>query len=263
MRIFAISDLHSDFKQNWKLVENLSDQDYKNDVLLIAGDISHNLQVVQNTLKVLREKFQTVLFVPGNHELWVSDSEYNSIEKFTNVIKICKFLGVHITPLKIANYWIVPLFSWYNSNFDSVSTNTENELEKWSDFYFCKWPSELEDIDFYFSQINKSFIKKYDAPVISFSHFLPRPDLLPEVDSLRFKGLSKVAGSLLLEQQVRKLCSIIHVFGHSHINCDVQLDGIRYVQNALAYPRERDYATLPIKQILHLEKELDPVTISN
>ena len=43
MRIYAISDLHMDFEQNWILVEQLSDQDYKNDVLLIAGDISHNL----------------------------------------------------------------------------------------------------------------------------------------------------------------------------------------------------------------------------
>jgi Icc-related predicted phosphoesterase len=262
MRIFAISDLHSDFKQNWKLVEQLSDQDYKNDVLLIAGDISHNLFVVRRTLETLQSKFHTVFFVPGNHELWVSDRESNSIEKFTNVIKICKLLGVQVTPLKVANCWIIPLFSWYNSNFDTSNKDVKNELERWSDFYFCNWPTEINDIDSFFSKMNEPFIKKYNGPVISFSHFLPRLDLLPSINYLRFKGLPKVAGSVLLEHQIRKLNSKIHVFGHSHINCDVKIDGVYYIQNALSYPREKQLSNLPLKQIWQFKKVIEPVNTS-
>lgn len=30
----------------------------------------------------------------------------------------------------------------------------------------------------------------------------------------------------------------IHVYGHSHINRNVRIDGIRYINNALGYPQE-------------------------
>ena len=31
----------------------------------------------------------------------------------------------------------------------------------------------------------------------------------------------------------------VHVFGHSHLNVDTTVDGVRYVQCALGYPSER------------------------
>ena len=76
---------------------------------------------------------------------------------------------------------------------------------------------------------------------------------------MHFKGLPKVAGSVLLENQIRKLESKIHVFGHSHINCDVKLDNVRYIQNALSYPREKKFTNLPIKQIWQVEEVLEPI----
>jgi hypothetical protein len=78
--------------------------------------------------------------------------------------------------------------------------------------------------------MNEPRVKSYDAPVISFSHFLPRRDLLPLTDRLHFKGLPKVAGCRTLEQQIRRMNSRTHVFGHSHINCDKLIDGVRYIQ---------------------------------
>ena len=63
--------------------------------------------------------------------------------------------------------------------------------------------------------------------------------MLPAVEHLRFRGLPKVAGSPRLERQIRALGAQIHVFGHSHIARDVVLDGVRYVQQPLGYPRER------------------------
>ena len=32
----------------------------------------------------------------------------------------------------------------------------------------------------------------------------------------------------------------MHVFGHTHFGWDMQLDGVRYIQAALAYPYERE-----------------------
>ena len=106
----------------------------------------------------------------------------------------------------------------------------------------------------YFFDLNLPNIRSYDGPVISFSHFLPRIELLPSREYLRFKSLPKVAGCNLIERQIRELRSVIHVFGHSHINRDCVLDGVRYVQNALSYPKERFADGLELKEIIDLSK---------
>jgi Icc-related predicted phosphoesterase len=58
-----------------------------------------------------------------------------------------------------------------------------------------------------------------------------------------------VAGCASLEDQIRQLQSRIHVFGHSHISCDRVIDGVRYVQNPLRYPRERAISGFTLKLI--------------
>ena len=66
--------------------------------------------------------------------------------------------------------------------------------------------------------------------VISFSHFLPRQELCPEKRFLLEPLLAKVIGSDFLEEQIRRLKPDLHLFGHTHIGIDLELEGIRYVQ---------------------------------
>ena len=93
-KIYAISDLHVDYEENMKWIEQLSDQNYRNDTIIIAGDVTHVPSKLIRTLKLFKEKFQDVYFCPGNHELWTvgqrEDQELgiqNSIEKFHYVAK--------------------------------------------------------------------------------------------------------------------------------------------------------------------------------
>ncbi|KAA6374506.1 MAG: hypothetical protein EZS28_029966, partial [Streblomastix strix] len=88
--------------------------------------------------------------------------------------------------------------------------------------------------------INSFYTSDFE-PIISFSHFVPRRELLPPQIFLKHKFLPYVVGSITLEQQVRSLGSTVHCYGHTHINQERVIDGIRYVQNALGYPREREY----------------------
>lgn len=76
--------------------------------------------------------------------------------------------------------------------------------------------------------------------VITVSHFAPRRDCMPAQESLYFKALPFVAGSPSIERMIRKYDSRIHVFGHTHINWDRVLSGVRYVNWPLKYPKERD-----------------------
>jgi Calcineurin-like phosphoesterase len=250
MRILAISDLHTDFRENKWLLEQLPDVTYQRDILIAAGDISHRLDTLKSTLALLRTKFRQVFYVPGNHELWVRKGVHTSVEKFFIVLSLCQTLDIQTNPQKVEGVWIVPLFSWYEPQFDADDSGDADALGGWTDFYLCNWPAGMRQVCEFFLKMNEPRVRAYDGPVISFSHFLPRRDLLPATERLKFKGLPKVAGCAALDGQIRQLRSCVHVFGHSHISCDRLIDGVRYVQNPLRYPRERTSADFPVKIIV-------------
>jgi predicted phosphodiesterase len=231
MRIYAISDLHTDFRENRAALERAGLAGHRDDVLIVAGDIADNELVLRDTLEWLAGRFAEVFFVPGNHELWVRGENRDSMEKFQAVLRICDQTGVRTGPARVGGTWVVPLFSWYHPEFDVRGEGVEEELEAWSDRYFCKWPAGMGRIDEAFLRLNEPRVRPYDAPVITFSHFVPRPELVPEVRNLFFKGLPLVAGSLGIEAQIRRIQPRVHVFGHTHIPADEVIDGVRYVQN--------------------------------
>lgn len=256
MRIFATSDLHTDFKDNRLLLEQLSSTLYQNDILIVAGDIGHNLDLIKSTLEMLRSKFKFLFYVPGNHELWVRGEDIDSLDKFFRILELCIEINISTSPIEFEKCAIVPLFSWYEKEFDIEKSPNVESLDYWSDFYFCKWPKTINSISEHFLNLNQSRIKSYPKEVISFSHFLPRRELLPNREWLRFKGLPQVAGSVHLDEQIRAIKSTTHIFGHSHMNWDVTIKGVRYIQNALSYPRERIHREKPtIKLIWSDEKD--------
>ena len=242
MRLFATSDLHTDYKENFRWLQELSDTDYLQDTLIVAGDISDRLEVIRETLLLLRSKFRKLLFTPGNHELWVRSEEINSLDKFQRILNLCEELDIATKPLRVDGVWVVPLFSWYDGVF-------EPEMRAWADFHFCKWPDDATPLADYFLRLNKPHLRQYDAPVITFSHFLPRSDLLPPKEYLKITWLGHVSICAALDAQIRQLNSRVHVCGHTHTTFDVVIDEVRYVQNAVRYPKERRTPSFPIKLI--------------
>src|SRR5262245_14021548 len=113
MRIFAISDLHTDFTENWKALQQISSYDYRDDVVIVAGDIGDELGLIERTLRLLERTFRQVFYVPGNHELWVRTDQCHSLEKFSKVLSLCNGVGIYTRPARAGEIWIVPLFSWY------------------------------------------------------------------------------------------------------------------------------------------------------
>jgi predicted phosphodiesterase len=242
MRVFATSDLHTDYKENFLWLKELSDTAYRDDTLIVAGDVSDRLGIIRETLLFLRSKFRNLLFTPGNHELWVRNADFNSIEKLHQVLQLCEEIDVITTPLRLHELWIVPLFSWYDGVFDSV-------MKAWADFYFCKWPDGVRPLPDYFLNLNEPHLKPYDGQVITFSHFIPRAELLPPKEYMRISWLPSVSICAALDAQIRNLNSTVHVCGHTHTNFDRVIDDVRYVQNAVRYPKERRTASFPIKLI--------------
>jgi len=181
-RIFAISDLHTDSEGNMEwLVERCSgttsipndDGDDAasrptpgpNDALIIAGDISHDLDVIRQTLSTIVTNLQChTFFIPGNHEAWIGGDKMDGIgltdsfSKLDRVVQVCDELGVHTTAklvgcLGLADdaahgrhpVWIVPLWSWYDGSLALPGCEDLSDglaSWPWVDFRRCEWGEE-------------------------------------------------------------------------------------------------------------------------
>lgn len=282
-RVWAMSDIHTDVKDNMEFVEGLDCNSFLRDALIIAGDVSNNLATTRRTFKALRPKFAAVFYVPGNHDLWISRgcacASRDSLEKLRRIEELCLEEDIETHPRRLSvqphergngdatGLWIVPLLSWHSQFFD-----TEPDIDpRWqgvhsveeicTDYALCRWPAHLDHSD---DSIAEELDKMNDqrglpgivSPkaeehrsevhrcrsdiVISFSHFLPRQELLPEKRYLYHPSLAKCVGSPPLGRRVRELAPNVHIFGHTHFGWDQELEGVRYMSPPLAMPRERE-----------------------
>eukprot|EP00668_Euglena_longa_P004897 GGOE01005738.1.p1 GENE.GGOE01005738.1~~GGOE01005738.1.p1 ORF type:complete len:292 (+),score=69.52 GGOE01005738.1:120-995(+) len=219
VRVFCVSDIHTDIPANLEWVHSICTSSYQRDVLICAGDISDNLAVVEETLGLLKKRFKEVFFVPGNHELWVlaRDKECgikDSLQKLEAILQLCQRQGVHTAPQCIEApgdeaMWIVPMLSWHHSSWDTepdvVDYDVPGPEKMLRDFWLCAWPSgmdpledsiathvdRLNDAVLAASGLDCASIAASGLPIISFSHFLPFVELLPEKRYLFYPNLAK------------------------------------------------------------------------
>jgi hypothetical protein len=70
-RVFVMSDIHTDFPENMSWCASLSDVAFARDAVILGGDVSDDLRVLETTLRLFKRKFRHVFFTPGNHDLWI------------------------------------------------------------------------------------------------------------------------------------------------------------------------------------------------
>ena len=232
MRVFAVSDLHLDYAPNRAWVEQLSLHDYQEDALILAGDLSDRLALIQDGFKALMRRFATVLYVPGNHDLWVHrEGMHDSLEKFDAVCKTASVHGIRLTPFRHQDLAIVPLLGWYDYSFGEPGDYLKSA---WADYRACRWPHGYDE-----AAITRWFVERNPtrlAPelegaemVISFSHFLPRIDLMPDRIPEKHRRLYPILGANVLDAQLRQLGASMHIYGHSHVNRHVTVDGLSLI----------------------------------
>ncbi|MEO8034081.1 MAG: metallophosphoesterase, partial [Acidobacteriota bacterium] len=219
MRIFALSDIHVDYEPNARWIAGLSTLEYQDDVLILAGDVSNARKVLEWCLGTLVKRFRKVLFVPGNHDLWVirEDRGKTSLQKFDEVCTVVESSGATMQAFRARGVSIIPLLSWYDYSFGQPS----DELRSiWMDYRACRWPGGYteQDVAAHFAALNDKQVSVVGDKVITYSHFLPRIDVMPAFIPKAGKLLYPVLGSMRLDAQLRKLKTETHVYGHSHVN---------------------------------------------
>jgi len=289
MTFFAISDVHVEKPENMRWLEALPV--FQRATVLVAGDLGVSLHQVDRALRLFKEKFDHVFYCYGNHETWAKVSikadeqiaQYSdSFEKLDALRKLCDELGVITTPQLIEGVWVVPVLGWYHADWDQeppLQAPAGKFLDRdpppperfATDTHACKWGSFENGT----LELAKALDRQNDRwgvwplpaeleqnltaprgsrrqPVISFSHFLPRNELMPEKRFLFQPNLAKLVGSEYIRRRVDALQPDLHVFGHSHFPWDMTLDdGVRYRSWPLGSPEEqaRRIASIPEESI--------------
>mmetsp|Transcript_7145 Transcript_7145/g.21789 ORF Transcript_7145/g.21789 Transcript_7145/m.21789 type:complete len:373 (-) Transcript_7145:129-1247(-) len=219
MPIVVLSDLHVDHPKNRQIVMDMASQQ-RDEAIVVAGDITHDLNKLEEALRSLARGYRRVLFVCGNHELWVNNSvkpddrdRINSLQKFDDVLDICDRVGVIHQVHRIGSVLTIPMPAWYDLSLElPADPKLFQRFERWpwSDFSRCNWPAELEKeyacyrgkypskVASHFAQRNRgaldSAIEVLHSGVartaLTYSHFLPGafalPDwMVPEQDNFR------------------------------------------------------------------------------
>lgn len=264
-RLFGWSDLHVDYPANFARLEAIPAADHQADVLLVAGDVSSDPAKLLHTLTLLRTRFAEVAFVPGNHDLWVNARDrLTSLDKLHELRAACRAAGIRVDPfggvIAGREVRIVPLVSWYARPGEAGGSlflpkpGEDPELRMWADNHRIKWPPLPPDQ----SPATRLLSLNPDpddagdgALVVTFSHFLPRVELIFS-DWARYESggrvsgndrapefnFTRVAGCEQLDGLLRQWRAAIHLYGHQHRNRERVIAGVRYVSHCLGYPAE-------------------------
>jgi len=237
-RIFAVSDVHYDHPGAHEWGRSLSGELYRDDAIILAGDIGDTYDAVRLCLRQFRRCFRRVFYVPGNHDMWIrpkgqhSDEPArfaDSVAKLLALWQLCDELNVDTGPAQLSTAAaVLPLESWYTHEFDHFDPRPGTvKFDK-----HCVWPMGYDGACRFMLRLNETKLAiPLRGDVITCSHFLPRQELpIPKMHEM-----AKGVGTVELDRQLRSAGSKLHIFGHTHINSIVEYDGVRYMQNALGY----------------------------
>jgi 3',5'-cyclic AMP phosphodiesterase CpdA len=255
--LLAIGDLHVEHPENREivgLIEPESDADW----LIVCGDVADRVEDVEWALRSLRERFATVVWVPGNHELLTQRddlSELRGERRYRHLVGLCRRLGV-ITPEDPFPIWdgpggparVVPLFLLYDYSFGSnVGATREEALQRaYEAGVVCvdeflldphPYPSRQAWCEARVREAEARLAEVEPAlPAVLVNHF---PLLVEPTRVLRHPEFAQWCGTSLTADWHRRFRAAAVVYGHLHIPRTTWHDGVRFEEVSLGYPRER------------------------
>jgi 3',5'-cyclic AMP phosphodiesterase CpdA len=281
--MLAVSDLHVSFRENREIVANLRPESAA-DWLLVAGDVGDISTDIEWALGTLRERFGTVVWSPGNHELWTHPADPLQLrgeQRYRHLVGICRELGV-LTPEDPYPVWpgaggpavVAPLFLLYDYTFLPPGAATKNEAIALalSSGVVCtdEWllhPDPHPSREAWCRVRVDATVRRLEAldpamPTILMNHFPlvrdPTRDLRHPVFA-QWCGTEQSAG-----WHLRYRAGAV-VYGHLHMPRTTWHDGVRFEEVSLGYPGEWQrrpglpYAPRQILPLSRSEMRPDPL----
>ena len=133
-RLLAFSDFHVAYQENREIIGSLRPES-EADWLLVAGDVGERFADIEWALRLLSRRFATVVWAPGNHELWTHPTDQVQLrgeERYAHLVQLCRSLGV-LTPEDPYPVWdgaggpatIASLFLLYDYSFRPPGTSAK------------------------------------------------------------------------------------------------------------------------------------------
>ena len=252
MNLFAISDLHVGFAQNRAALQAM--QSRPDDWLIVAGDVGESPDQLAWTLDTLLARFQRLIWVPGNHELWtLPDEDVRGQQKYDALVALCQKRGV-LTPEDDYVVWqgeggphlIAPLFLLYDYTFrpDYVPPEqavawaaaagircADEDLLHATPFssraHWCRARCSLSE-----GRLDRA-LRGTSLPTVLINHF-PLKQALAQLPAIpRFQPW---CGTRITEDWHRRFNAKVVISGHLHIRKTSHLDGVRFEEVSLGYP---------------------------
>jgi len=270
-KLFATSDLHVTHPDNRRLVERLPG-DHAEDWLLVAGDVAERVQDVEWALGELRSRFGTVVWAPGNHELWTTPRGdphgLRGEARYQRLVEVCRRLGV-FTPEDPYPTWdgpggplvVVPLFLLYDYSFRPAGSTAGEALARaWKAGVVCTdefvlHPDPYPSRDAWCrARVAATLPRLAEIPAgqrtVLVSHWPLHPG---PTAALRLPEFSIWCGTTLTADWHVRFRAALAVYGHLHIPRTTRYDGVRFEEVSLGYPREWQRRAAPppvLRQVL-------------
>jgi 3',5'-cyclic AMP phosphodiesterase CpdA len=254
--LLALSDLHVAFPANRSIVEGLFPEG-ADDWLLLAGDVGELFADIRWALRALSERFATVVWVPGNHELWTHRDDpvrLRGVARYMHLVDLCRSLGV-ITPEDPYPVWpgpggpvtIAPLFVLYDYSFLPTGSKTKEQglASAYNSGVVCTdemllhpdpYPSREAWCWARIEATERRLADRDpDLPVIFVNHY---PLVREPTRALRYPQFAQWCGTTRTSDWHLKYNAAAVVYGHLHIPRVTWHDGVRFVEVSMGYPRE-------------------------
>ena len=253
--VFAVSDLHVDHPENRELLRSMRPGS-PGDWLIVAGDVADGLDAVEWALRLLAERYERVIWVPGNHELLAyGDDPLRGEQRYRHLVELCRGIGV-LTPEDPFPLWegidgpalLVPLFLLYDYSFGRNVGATKGEALRRAhqagvvcvDEYLLRpepFPSrEAWCADRVASARQRLAEIDPELPTVLINHW---PLIEEPTKVLRHPEFAQWCGTVETADWHRRYRATTVVYGHLHIPRTTWHDGVRFEEVSLGYPRER------------------------
>jgi 3',5'-cyclic AMP phosphodiesterase CpdA len=269
--LLAISDLHVTHPENRRIVEGLrghSPQDW----LIVCGDVSELSADVEWALGVLRERFATLVWVPGNHDLWSTPADPLQLRgeaRYRHLVALCRKLGV-LTPEDPYAVWegpggpvtVAPLFVLYDYSFGTnVAPTKELALARaYAAGVVCSdelvlhpdpHPTREAWCAARVSESERRLASRDLAlPTVLVNHF---PLIRAPTRRLYRPEFAQWCGTVRTADWHVRFGAKAVIYGHLHIPRVTLHDGVPFAEVSLGYPREwrrRGASRPPLHRVL-------------
>ncbi len=278
MRLALTSDLHVEHHPDVIPLVSARVEELAVDVLIVAGDVTHDLDTLESALARLGKAAPRTVFVPGNHDLWCAAEGPTSRDKYERDIpERCARAGVdalHAAPVEIDGVVFCGTTGWYDYSLrckELDGTFTREDYVRgswgrlrWNDKLRVHWPDDsggkLDDLgicDGMVHALQRQLDEAGARPTVVVTHHLPLAALVTSRGEPPWDFINGFMGSERLGAAMQRAGNVRYgAAGHTHFRKRAVAVGpggeFTVETSPVGYPREyARYGGLTLAERVH------------